>query len=446
MKKISKRTYLSDSFFKLGLLLLPYDALPVMPSTYRPIAVFPFLLAIIFYGIEKRKYSLFTFRHNLLIIFVILTIFINLLRHLAGNLSFEGYLDTILTIAIGMISYFAFSIFLRQKKPIDKMINWLFGILSIAYVVPVIVGSFEMLSLMGILPSEVNYILVSIFGGNQYNRLTVTSFEASWASIHLLISLISNLYLYKLYKKLHNLILIILSFILFLYTNSMQGILILCIASIIYIIMLSIKKNNSYLLIKWVLVILVLFFMFIAGLRWIFTYFDIDSYYATRILNFVDINHLIKNDASSFVRIMFPLICLQMFIDNPLFGIGAGGFAEYLPSYIYNSYPWALKFPEIMSYVNGSMIPSATCLYTRVFAELGIIGSLFFILFVLASCRNINKLYNIKIWQGSITIYFVIILLCVQFQFASYAYLPFWLALALLDCTFNHTYMKKRNI
>ena len=45
---------LSMLFFEVGIFLLPYDAMHVMPSTYRPISIYFFLLSVFLLPTQKR--------------------------------------------------------------------------------------------------------------------------------------------------------------------------------------------------------------------------------------------------------------------------------------------------------------------------------------------------------------------------------------------------------
>ena len=50
--KYNKPVYIL--FFELGILLLPYDAIKVMPSTYSPISVYPFSISLFIYLVFNR--------------------------------------------------------------------------------------------------------------------------------------------------------------------------------------------------------------------------------------------------------------------------------------------------------------------------------------------------------------------------------------------------------
>lgn len=433
-----RRLDLADAFFVLGIFLLPYDAFPVMPSTYRPISIFPFAISLLFVisDVPGREIRIIDKRQLLVLAFFAMTICINAFRALCGDIQVDGFIDTALTLAIGVVVYFCISGYLKRRasrEPLETTLNWLLHQLSAAYVIPLAIGCAEALSLGGLLPASVNSTLSGFFGGNQSSRLTLTSFEASWASIHLLIAALSNLFLYRRDKGVFHLGCFCIASLLFLYTNSMQGIMILACASVVFIFWYGYISGRILIILKWILLAALIFASILVAMRLYFVVSESNAYYATRLIYFTDIDHLIHTDGSSFVRLVFPIIGIQMLIANPAFGVGAGAFAQQLPFFIAEYYPWSLKFEEVAQYLSGSLVPSATCLYTRVLGECGVFGSIPFFAFLGSSLRCIGVVANRGGMHGVHMVYLVLVLICTQLQFASYAYLPFWLALALLD-------------
>lgn len=438
VRRTAENLDMAEVFFALGIFLLPYDAFPVMPSTYRPISIVPFFIALLFTLSAEGKsgIKLFGRRQFLVLGFFALTMCIGFFRALMGNIEFDGLFDTVITLGIGLFVYFCLSSFLKWKsssESFETTIGWLFHLLSIAYIVPLLVGCLEALSLVGILPASVNATLIHFFGGNQAGRLTLTSFEASWASIHLAIAAFSNLFLYRKGRAAFHLVCFCTATVLFLFTNSMQGILVLGSSLLVYIFWYGKKRKRLAIVLKWLIVVAVGAVLLMSALRIYFNLSGSEAYYATRIINFTNINNLIHSDGSSFIRIVFPIIGMQMFLSSPVFGVGAGAFAQHLPVYISEFYPWSVRFDEIAWYINGSMTPSAVCLYTRALGELGIVGSVPFSAFLYSSLKCVNSLLLNGGAFALEAVFLVFFLVCSQLQFASFAFLPFWLALSLLD-------------
>lgn len=435
---VKRKISLAEVFFATGILLLPYDAFPIMPSTYRPISLVPFFISLLFIISDDgiRQIKLIGRRQLLILGFFALTFCGNAFRVLAGNIQPENYIDTIVTLVIGLLAYFCFTSYLRWRATQESFattLDRLLHLLSVAYILPLFVGCLEAASLNGLLPSSVNVALISFFGGNQSYRLTLTSFEASWASIHLIIAALCNLFLYRKDKSAFHFVCFCVATVLFFLTNSMQGVMVLGCATAAFILWYGYKKKRLLVIFRWMLIVVGVFVTFLFVLRLYFESSGAETYFATRLVNFTDLTRLIHIDGSSFVRLIFPLIGLQMFMMHPVFGTGAGTFAQQLPKYISEYYPWSVQFEEISRYLNGTLTPSAVCLYTRALGELGLLGSALFFAFVCSSFRCIGNVASRGGLQGLHVVYLIFVLICTPLQFASYAYLPFWLALALLD-------------
>lgn len=433
-KALSDRS-IEEVLLTVGIMLIPYDALKVMPSEYRPIAIFPLLLAL-FFCFANRSYRLITVNRILLLAFCAYAVLSTLIISDNSDLNTGRVPSFILTLGIGLFLFFTFSILFFnefEKRGVIGFFDWLFTWLSRAYVIPVFVGLVEMLSLIGLLPHSLGTALSHFFGSDQQGRLTLTSYEASWASFHLLMAMFAFCYRSKLTGAFFPRALLIISVLLFLYSQSMQGFLVAAVAAFIYIVWLSYIKGNFLTLVKWVSLTAVAIFLSMVLLRTIYLRGGYDAYYTRRLLGFDGLDSLIRSDGSSFVRIIFPVICVRMFFDHLVFGIGGGMFASFLPGYIYCYYPWATSFGEIAKELTGSLVPSAVCLYTRVLAEHGVIGGAIFIPFLIRVAKNFCYLADPLNWKLRLSAFFLIVVFCMPLQFASYAFLPLWLAFGLLD-------------
>lgn len=428
----------------IGIVFIPYDALRLMPSEYRPIAIFPLLIAL-FFVFGRREVALMSKSRALLLLFAITATFSTCLLALQTNYGTSRVPSFVMTLSIGVSLFFAFSIsfaLMLRKLGLFGFLDWLFTWLSRAYVLPIAIGVIETLSLLGLIPSSVGASLSHFFGSDQEGRLTLTTYEASWASFHLLIAGFSFYYRYKLTSSLFHGGCFFVSLGLFLFSQSMQGFIVATIAAVVYVAWLSYKRNNLLTLIKWVSVTILGIVLLVVFLKDIYASKGQDTYYTRRLLGFEGVGSLIKSDGSSFVRIMFPVIGMQMFFDHFLLGIGGGMFASYLPEYIMANYPWAVSFGEIAQDLAGELVPSAVCLYTRIIAEQGVIGAFFFCIYSVNVFHGFNSLGDVAHWRVRITAFFLITLICMPFQFASYAFLPLWLSLGILDalCSYQAEY------
>ncbi len=444
---ISRRP-IAELALLLGIMLIPYDALRLMPSEYRPVSVYLLIVAL-FFALGSREVSLISKGRLLLFLFVTVAIITTSLIALQTKYDTARVPSFILTLLIGALLFAAFSMlfeFEMKDRGIGSFSDWCFTWLSRAYVLPVIVGVLEALSLQGLIPLTISTNLSRLFGSLQEGRLTLTTYEASWASFHLLIASIAYFYRFRMTRSLFSGTFLVIAVALFLYTQSMQGIMVVTIAAFVYVIWISYKRGNLLTLIKWVALILLAVLALFLLLKIIYSSQERDTYYSRRLLGFEGLGSLIKNDGSSFVRIMFPVMGLQMFIDHPFVGIGGGMFASHMPSYVLSYYPWAVSFGEIAEELAGKLVPSAVCLYTRVFAEQGIVGAVLFFGFLLHTFRGFAALSNVADWRCRTTAFFLILLICMPFQFASYAFLPLWLSLGFLEALINSLAINERQL
>lgn len=317
---------LAEALFVCGIMLLPYDALPVFPSTYRPVAIIPLGLSLLLCLADRSAHVFFGNGMRLLLFFAYVTISSAvgtlILRSDAGS-----FAEVVLTLFIGVVVFFSFFANMRNKRlevGTEGLFDWLFLWISRAYVVPLLVGMVEVASLLGLLPGSVNDSLVSVFGGNQWGRLTLTSYEASWASYHLALAAVAYLYRYWANRGAASLAGLIMSVGLFAFTQSMQGFLVLGAAVVVFAVWLSCARGNFLTLVKWCAAITTIACIVVLVLTVVYSSQGGLTYYSARFLGFSGLDQLVRTDGSSFVRIMFPVIGMRMFLDNPLFGVGGG--------------------------------------------------------------------------------------------------------------------------
>lgn len=387
-------------FFVATLILMPYDAIRIMPTVYKPICLIPacmlFLLLIPKILIKKLdKASL------ILLCFFILSLASTIINDFFGN--FNNFLDYLISILLLVCSFVALNYMFRQiRKNLNskEYIFFFFKIISTSYILPTIVGIIDVLTVYGLLPFEIKQIICSIFGGNQLNRVTGTSFESSWLMCHIIICFCVYLYMYKSTHNMKYVILLLLNIIIFFAALSLQGFLFIIIGSVIYFVINLRKMTKS--------VVYLICFVVVSSIVTILVIKEVDSnaYYIIRIKEFISIGNLFKTDLSTFVRIGYPLISILMFLKNPLFGVGGANFGVHLGDYIYNYFPWAINFygttnnEVYQTILNNS--GNAKCFYTRIFCEFGLISGVLIIMFLITVFKNkkgdvFTKLYMVFI-------------------------------------------------
>lgn len=238
---------LSMLFFEVGIFLLPYDAMHVMPSTYRPISIYFFLLSVFLLPTQKR-YRIRGKYYFALSIFFIYSVFDTLLQTWAIRGEFGTTVDYVSTIVLGLITYCAVTenlLIIKEERGGAYTLSWIVSRIAVAYYVPLAIGLVEAFSLMGLLPYAVKGFLLEVFGGNHGTRLCVTSLEAGWAAIHLLIAFLAYTYMYKSSGKNLYAIPAFVAVALFVYTQSLNGYLVLLISLAVFAMCLAYKMKNG---------------------------------------------------------------------------------------------------------------------------------------------------------------------------------------------------------
>lgn len=418
---------LFESLIIIAIFLMPYDALHVMPSTYRPVSVFPIVLAL-FVGLMGKKIRLGCSAYPFMAFYIYVVVSTVVRICLGVDGAFQG-LKTIVTLSLGIASYIVLYSFFRANRErfgFERTIDDIARVLSAAYVIPLLVGVLETLSLVGILPSSINEILRGVFGGFQDRRLTLTSYEASWASVHLLIAFCANAHIYSKLRARNNLVMAATAFLLMIYTKSLQGAMAFAVGFAVYLVWKAFHfKNIKKLIIQMA--------VFSVAVFCIFKLLAIlskpgDAYYMRRIANFTSVGNMIRTDGSSFVRIVFPYLALLVWFDHPFFGVGGDAFPPLISTYIDKYFPWAWgTFPHLNP---AAELPGS--LYTCVPAEFGAIGLILFVGGILLAVKRLIQDGSRWLCSPFISL-FVLIILSNQLQQTSYAYFPLWVVLSMIN-------------
>ncbi|WP_347496775.1 O-antigen ligase family protein [Eggerthella lenta] len=410
----------------LTLFLLPYDAIPFIPSTYRPLSLVPFVVCALFsIPLFKSSISKPGFRYLAFTAYALVSSLVAL--GLGGD---RGQIeDFALTLVLGAIFFLVVAQCFKEiatGMTVDSYVLWFSRLMAAVYWVPLCVGVVETLSLYGVLPSSVNQTLVALFGGNQLTRLTLTTYEASWASIHLLFCIPLYAYCFaRTKRKVYALSCAVAVFLLFA-TGSSQGFvtaaagLAMSVFFIAYArgdILEVVRKTVPILLI--IVAVVLVFYLAVAIL-------PNASYVVSRVVGFAGVDDLVHRDSSAYVRMLFPLAGVLMFLENPVFGVGGGMFSENLPGMLFAHFPWGVNLGEPAIIMAGALSPSAVCLYTRIAGELGLVGIVLFAWALRPCVANLKLLHGKKY---TFIVVFLALVLCLMLQFQSFSYLPYWITL-----------------
>lgn len=418
-----------------GILFLPYDGMPILPMTYRPLTLFPLCVAGLVHIVRIRKHISEVIRsHKILLALCFVAVFYTTIQSvLIGELFRLSRFMT--TATLGVFSYITFyELFheMRLKYSKDQIISWLFGLIALGYLPSLCFGIVELLSIEGIISAEINTILMQIFGGWQPDRIYITSREASWASIHMLIAAFSYFYLLLNEKKLRWILPLLISMVLFLFTKSMQGVLVLVCGFLMWMAWYCIRSRS---LKKSIIIITGFIGICIVGYCLLYAVMSLQPgyYYAQRFLGLKDFGSLIElihTDQSTFTRLMSPVIGIWMMLEHLPFGVGGCMYSYYYSDFICAHMPWALSLPEVSSFASGITEASPFCLYSRLACEFGIIGICFVIGLFINYYSGTMKLPSTK--KGMLTAAFAFVVLAFPLQFDSYYCMPLLLVAALV--------------
>lgn len=419
------------AFIFLGIVMIPFDSVPgIFPSVYRPISlillivVFPFVLIMKTFSKQISKINL------LLFAFYIVTVLSSFLFSQYKYNDLSGFIDYSLTLTMGMIAFYSFDYYLsvnrRRFNDNEGYIDWIFELIANVYIFVLIIGIFEILILLGILPMEIKNTFASFITGRTTIRIQLTSGETSWASMQM--AFIIPIYFYLMKKKPKYKKYFYLSTLIFLMMFSMQGYLIIILGLILYLII----EKKYHKLFKYFSYFLLMITTFIILWKLYEMLMEEKVYYLSRIdslLNIHDLKDILYLDGSVFIRTAFPYIGLLVFKENFIFGVGGGNFRFELGHYIATYFPSGLVYTEVQDAITNN-IGNTKNMFSRLLSETGIIGTSNYLLFIYMLYIRIKK--SILFNKDVVKILFIM-MITVYFQFDSFAYLHIWLVFAIVN-------------
>lgn len=348
-----------------------------------------------------------------------------------NDISFPEIVTGLIPIYVAILSLFGYGIVFRSG-----FFNFSFKLLRTSGDIVIIYGLIELAALMGILPSSIRELVISITSGTVSGRLQLLTPEASWASGYLIF--IAPLYFIDVNNSLKNIFFKASLLLLLIVSFSLWGISILLVSFFLYSLFLS-KKPLS-LVLKIFSLFLVAAILINVSLYLINTYLGDDlPYYLSRIVKIASMSQasfidIISLDGSVFVRIMYPVYAVIIAVTHPL-GVSPGQypfiFNEMLPHFPYHDI--ALSNVEILGDIS-TVTADPRGLFTALFAHGGFICLFLFLYYlklIYSRLKQINSSTTKKILA-----YQLFTCIGAFLQFGSYAYLPFWLvSAAIIYCS-----------
>ncbi len=425
-----KTKSLAEKLCVMGLFLLPYDALPVMPTHYRPISVYFFALSLFLYILGDCNAKLVVDKNmRRLFGFCLYSIPVGIITSIFFHNPFGNVIDHYAAFVMGLLAYVCVSLYLYRSTTSNTIIDTVTDILALAYTIPVIICVIEVFAIYTPFPISIKIALNNLFGGWQSGRICGSSSETSWMALHLL-SIMPIYYYRGFYKNEYaRKALFFMTVLSFCFCFSLKGYILLAIAGIVYYILQSANKKQLAVAICKLVILVVIFRLAWLLIAYVASQME-GSYFTARILNFstsLSWRDMLFLDGSVFIRTGFPLIALQIFFDHPLFGTGAGSFAYMMKDYLLKNFPEALNYNEVWYYISTGTSANTT-IYAKLFSEFGLFGAFLYLRFYISAATE--KISSIT---TPVFVFWASILLAMPFQQGSYAYLPMWVGLATMN-------------
>lgn len=395
----------------LFLVCLPVSSFPYFPGVFgddtqvRPLALYPLVLLVFFVTLPRlltKKLPRTSIPYIVFVILAIASTIFSLTRDipLSINISVNGRaLRTLATLVIGSIFYFTVSLFPQDREDLRFTLRWLY----FGFVLVLIWSSFQIIYVIKFDQRYFSWLneIQSLVSTRKLfdKRISGMTYEPSWFAEQLtfllmpltLASIVSN---YSVFRWRFSwlsveVLLLCWSSLALLFTFSRGGLaifIILIIASLLlgFIKVFPRKKWDwSYLFKRFVLIGLVLLVL-TAG---VFLVAQKNNYFSRLWSYWTD-----EESAGTYLeyiafsqRFTYWETAYQIFVDNPLMGIGLGNytfyFQKYLPDRPYRNPELIMKLvPE----KGRNQIVTVKNFGLRILAETGVLGASAFLAFFIA--------------------------------------------------------------
>lgn len=421
MKKLGKYLLL------IGILVIPFTHLPVMPSFYRPVSVYFFLFGYFFLGHFRKS---LTFEELILYVFFFYVSFLSIILLFFSSLELSGVIRNIVPIIVGIVSYVSVKKYFRCFS-VDNAIRWMYYVFLFA----LIIGLIEILVITGILPFFIKAKIGLLFTTKVSSRLQLLSSEPAWASKIVLFFLPFLFYLFNKTKEKKFLVVLLLFLVELIFMYSFHAILILLLFLGLYFIFKLDFRTLNYkkiALITVAVVLTVFLFLKFAGLNQYF------SKRLEKVKQIENIGDVVYWDESTFIRLGYPYMGIEMFFDNPL-GLGMGGYAIHFEEYLIEMTDDYENYPEVVNDLESKSADPKS-LYVKLLSETGILGTLFFLLFLLYHFWLFSKhKTQLPLEIKELLYQNLIMAVVLMIQTGTFAFVPFWFILALNSSWINKT-------
>jgi hypothetical protein len=421
----------------LVVLLLPFWALPFIPGSFKPLSIFlciplgiMFLIQIL---VLKKKVAYTDF---LLLLFFLGGLLYSLLFFIVEGAILTNFAVGISLFIIGLNSYFAFK-YILEALGVEKFLVFL----RYSIFIVVIIGWIDLLGWLGLIPTFIRDFVNYAVAGKSSSRIILTVSEPAWAS-RLVVCLAPFAFLFwKRKKKLVDLFSLLSLLVFFMCAFSLSGFLLLFMVALFHLI-----SRLSIVAVCKVTLMLTL----TTSLIYV-SYINIKDgggYYVSRIDKIAKVDNieslmtldaLAAFDGSALIRIGYPIISTQIFIENP-FGIGIGRYGEYFNENIVNYGSRVTNDIQVAEHIENVNADQRS-FYTKILTEHGILLSFLLLAFYVSIYKKLKRLSILFGKDALLGIGVLHISLLIVFanmvQFASYLFPFYWLIPALISICYE---------
>ncbi|MFI3620052.1 hypothetical protein [Enterococcus avium] len=428
-KVISKIKF--PKIFLLALFLIPYDSIPhIMPSIYRPITAYAYVILMVFMIFIQKKFFLNRNVLSVIVFFVFASIY-GVLRYALKYGEISEPIKELIPVLIGFSicfgTYWILQIYVNKYNP-ENVYRALIEKIGIFFIFPIIIALLDMCVVYLGFPHVIKTVIQALFGGFQETRLTAFTYEASWLAKHMLFITPVYFYLIKATGKRLYKLLFLFSVIIFLATLSLKGIILLIIAISLFLLVKSYWDNSFLLFIKRLAMGIGLILLLLGIFSLLVNFLAPNTYMAYRLQNIQSFQQFVLSGGSNFIRIGSMEINLIQFFQSYFLGDGFGSGTKEFPLIIYKYFPQTIAFKEVSAYISSMNFPGGP-LFTRIFSELGIIGVSLFYCSIISCLKKTKKLKSMK--QSGIVLFWICSMLAMGVQ-DSYSSVYFWFSVGIM--------------
>ena len=387
-------------FYVIGFILIQFDSLPYIFkfSVYRP--YFSIVFFFLYLLTKKEK---ITISNEMIIKIILVILFLNMIN-IINYFYYEdkqGLIKMLVSSIFGVITLISSSVYFKSfgnnKK---RIIN--FGKLNYySLFAPLIIGFLQLGYVFRLLPLNLNQKFFLLFSyRNLFDRVQFGGGEPSAGVRLVFIALICS-WLYKKSK-----FIILVTVFLLIFTYSTYGYIYIILVVLGYIVLkqkFSLKKILKFIIVAMAILIAGIFMLKLFRVILPNEYMKNKIELILSLLKFDSFSSKLKNDGSSFQRLVNPIIGIIMGLKNPIFGVGSEYYYKnYLPI-VTEYFKYALGFSSVaMGEVNG-ITPKN--FFVKIFAENGII---IFILFLYLLKKVLNNTKKLKVEENQKNILYIL--------------------------------------